>query len=132
MNILQAIWQVITYLCVGVFDGLLYTLKWIGKLYGAFSGAFWIVLSLIWFALVYIFDGLNWINDHWYQLKALVSGNVTDLGSQIPGPLEQAFGIANTFVPLTEIFGAVGFFFSIWTLCVTIRIIKSWLPTVSG
>lgn len=39
--------------------------------------------------------------------------------------------VANTFFPLAEMFSLASALVSLWAACVTYRLVKSWIPTVS-
>jgi hypothetical protein len=132
MSFLNGIWQLLMDLTPAVLDGFVKLIDWVCKMYKAFAASFWILLSVLWFGLVYIYDGLNWVADHFQTINALVSGQTAIVGDQIPPALAEGFEVANAFLPLTEFFGVVTFAFSIWSICLIVRAVKSWIPTVSG
>lgn len=61
-------------------------------------------------------------------IMALVGGSVF---GQLPPQLGAAIGFLNAFLPVTEALILVALGIVIYTLCVVLRMLKSWIPTVA-
>lgn len=93
-----------------------------------------IFLGLLWYAVTYVYDAVNWIGERIGPfMVSLASGGagVVGSGTQQPSALETAFSVVNAFLPVTEFFGFMAFIMPIWMIAVTIRVVKAWIPTVS-
>ena len=95
------------------------------------------VAWLVW-AWVILFDLLrnvfDWLADLLLSLVEKIDSIAAQLGSTSTavsgidwGPL----AVANSILPITEILTLVGAYFAIAVLCAFVRIIKSFIPTVS-
>jgi len=132
MSILNSIWSGVTAVFGVIFDGFFELLKWIKAAYDAFSFAFFVVLGLLWFSLVYLYDALNWLWVHWPAIQSVLSaGSGVEGGVQIPAPLAQGFSFLNAILPLSEAMGLISFLLPVWMLAVIFRAVKSWIPTVN-
>ena len=131
MNILQWISQTVGATFDAIVGGVAEIVGWLMAINDTISTGFLVVLSLAWFALVYFFDCLNWLNGHLPSILAMIQGQPTVTGTVIPGGLQVGFDICNTIIPLTEAFGFLAFVLPLWVTCVLFRAIKSWLPTIN-
>jgi len=61
------------------------------------------------------------------EMLTLVGGSVF---GNMPGQLGQALGFLNAFLPLTEALVLVAVAVVLYSLCVALRVLKSWIPTI--
>jgi hypothetical protein len=85
----------------------------------------WLVKVVMWF--LGLMSGLG---------ETMLEGIRTGLASVVPASYLNALdgylaGI-NYFFPLTELMGMLGALFALWVVCLLYRLVKSWIPTVSG
>lgn len=106
-------------------------INWISEFYKLYSWSVGVFLGLLWFSLVYIHDTIVWLGENLPALLNQLEQGSGIVGQQAAGPLSTGFAIANAILPLTEAFGFVVAIGPIWMLAVTIRVIKSWIPTVN-
>lgn len=65
-----------------------------------------------------------------FQSVGELTAKTVDVSSGVD--LGQMLAIGNTFLPLTESAGMAVLLFEIWVLCGLIRLVKSFIPTISG
>jgi len=130
-SILFAIRDFLNHIDEILFGGLLRLIGWQKSSYDAYRAGMLIFFSVLWFALVYVGDCLNWIVPKLVPLLSGIASGSGITGEQIPSALSDAFDVANTFFPLSEFFGCVAFLLPLWMLAVTIRAIKAWIPTLT-
>lgn len=131
MSFWQAIIGTVTNLGAAVAEGFSETFSWLSKLYTTYTWATNVFLGILWFGVVYVWDGVAWIGTHIPTLYAAVTAGSGISGVQAGGELGQAFAFINAILPLSEFLGFVIFVAPLWMLAVTIRSIKSWIPTVN-
>ena len=90
-----------------------------------------VILSLLWFAVTYLWQNIPWLADHVTILLNTLQGNPASGGAMVQGPLSIGFDIANAMLPLTELFGFIVFVLPLWMFAVIFRTVKAWIPTVS-
>jgi hypothetical protein len=95
------------------------------------------VLSL----LAILFAPVLWILDLIIEFQNLMITQLNSILTKVTGLMQAVWsavgalgyplGLANAFIPVTEIFAALTFLFVLWVLGLLYRLIKSWIPTVS-
>lgn len=89
-----------------------------------------IVFTLFWQFITHFVDLVKMVVGLVGQLQS--AGGVPGVGAgAIGGPLRDAFDLVNAVFPLTELCGSVTFLIGLWMICVTIRLIKGWIPTLA-
>lgn len=117
----------------GVINALVETARFLDNLQKLHAWSIIAFFGLLWYGVTYGVDAVNWAAEQLLPLIAdlVFGGSVVGVGQQQPSALETAFSILNAFLPLTELFGFVTFMLPVWMTAVTIRAVKSWVPTVN-
>ncbi|MFA5262714.1 MAG: hypothetical protein WC378_02745 [Opitutaceae bacterium] len=82
-------------------------------------------------------DLVIWLFVKVSALGMVVIGSVKGvMGAIVPASnmdlIDQYLAGINHFFPLTETVGFATTLFGVWVICLLYRLIKSWIPTVSG
>jgi len=101
----------------------------LSALFAFISGLNPMFLSLF-TATTSVLAGFTWINNH---IAALMDKLDLLAQTSFSGTLNiSPLGFVNTFVPLNEALTFFSAYLAVLTLCATIRIIKSFVPTVAS
>jgi len=98
-------------------------------LFGFISGLNPMFLSLF-TATTTVLAAFTWINDHVAQLMSRVDS--LTVGSFAGTLAVSPLGFLNTFIPVAEAITYFTGYLAVLALCATIRIIKSFVPTVAS
>jgi hypothetical protein len=89
-------------------------------------GVILIMGGMVWFVFNDTIEALNGV-------AALVSGRTIDAYNQsAPGTISQILTVCNTFTPLDEFCQYFGAYMTLVIAWGTYKLIKSWIPTLSG
>jgi len=99
---------------------------------GAWVGIVWSVLAVV---VGYYLDVLSWLEDKVTAVGDGISATLSAWGTGFAsfGAFgASAFGMANSFFPVAEFLSMMGVYVALWVGLLIYRVVKSWIPTVSG
>jgi len=132
MNILGSLLFWVTYNAKKLVGFAMEEGNWFLKVYSAIDKLGFFIVGLVMYGLVYMIDGLTWMQEHLPTIQTMVqTGAGISGGSPAPSGLLKGLQIANSIIPMDEAFVLFQFMAGLWVLTVTFRIVKSWLPTVN-
>lgn len=111
----------------------------IGKLLWTFLKTTWHVLAAFGAILVALWphlEGLlDWVADNsgagWAVLTDAENAFQTAMAAGWPPQLANGVAFVNAYVPLAEAVAMLMSLFTLWVICVVVRIVKSCIPTMS-
>lgn len=123
-EVLYDLWRTLPNFCVAVWE-------WIGEFFTLYTWALGVMIGILWFSAVYVFDLISIIGSLAPGMVATLNGVSGEAGVQIPGPLGQAFSTCNALLPLTELFAFIVILLPIYLIAVIVRCVKSFVPTIA-
>jgi hypothetical protein len=104
------------------------------RLFGKSTSFFIVVVTSVYFFIEYLYtfmvDAIDRVVIKLGDLITSLTGNMIDYQIDF-SPIQEYYEFANFFIPLDQLLVAISGIFLWLTLCVTIRVIKAFVPTIA-